>query len=94
MNLKTHIRPELWHTIANTYEAENYSHAILDAIHYLSDTLRAKSGVDGDGASLVGQALGGKAPRLRVNKLQTETERNVQKGLQQILRGLYFPLFF
>ena len=89
MNLKTHIRPELWQAIANTYEAENYSHAILDAIHFLSDVLREKSGVDGDGVPLVGQALGGEAPRLRVNKLQTETERNVQRGLQDILRGIY-----
>jgi len=89
MNLKTHIRIELWLAISNTYEAENYSHAILDAMHHLSNVLREKSGVDGDGVSLVGQALGGSPPRLRVNKLQTETERNVQKGLEQILRGLY-----
>lgn len=89
MNLRTHIRAELWLAISNTYEAENYSHAILDAMHHLSNVLRERSGVDGDGVSLVGQALGGSSPRLRVNKLQTETERNVQKGLEQILRGLY-----
>lgn len=89
MNLKTHIRPELWLAVSNTYEAENYSHAILDAMHYLSNVLREKAGVDGDGVGLVGQALGGSSPRLRVNKLQTETERNVQKGLEQTLRGLY-----
>ena len=89
MNLKTHIRSTLWQAIANTYETENYSHAVLDAIHYLSEILREKSGVDGDGAALVGQALGGNSPRLRVNKLQTETERNVQRGLEDILRGLY-----
>jgi uncharacterized protein (TIGR02391 family) len=51
--------------------------------------LREKSGLDGDGVPLVGQALGGEAPRLRINKLQTETERNVQRGLQDILRGIY-----
>lgn len=82
MNLKTHIHPQLWLAISNTYEAENYSHSILDAIHYLSDMLREKSGQDGDGQSLVGKALGGKSPILRINKLQTESERNVQKGLQ------------
>ena len=89
MNLQTHIRPELWLAIQSTYEAGNYSHAVLDAMHYLTDLLREKSGVDGDGASLVGQALGGDAPRLRVNKLQTDTERDIQRGLQDILRGLY-----
>lgn len=89
VNLKTHIKSELWLAISNTYEAGNYTHAVLDSMHYLSNVLREKAGVDGDGVALVGQALGGDSPRLRVNKLQTETERNIQKGLEQILRGLF-----
>jgi uncharacterized protein (TIGR02391 family) len=89
MNLKSLIRRELWLAISNTYEAENYSHAVLDAMHYLSEVIREKSGVDGDGHGLVGAAFGGQSPILRVNKLQTETERNIQKGLEQILRGMY-----
>ena len=92
MNLESLIREELWSSISKTYEAGNYSHAIVDAMHYLSDFLREKSGADGDGASLVGQAFGGQSPKLKVNKLQTETDRNVQKGLEQILRGLYLGI--
>jgi uncharacterized protein (TIGR02391 family) len=89
MNLQTHIRNSLWLAIQSTYEAGNYSHAILDAMHYFSNVLREKTGADGDGATLVGQALGGDSPRLRINKLQTETERNEQRGIESILRGLY-----
>ncbi len=89
MNLKSLIRQELWLAVSNTYETENYSHAILDAMHYMSEIIREKSGVDGDGQGLVGAAFGGQSPILRVNKLQTETERNIQKGLEQILRGMY-----
>ena len=89
MNLQTHIRSNLWLAIQSTYESGNYSHAILDAMHHLSNVLREKTGVDGDGASLVGQALGGDAPRLRINKLQTETEKNEQRGVENILRGMY-----
>lgn len=89
MNLQTHIKNELWLSIQSTYEARNYSHAIVDAMHYLSNVLRDKTGVDGDGKSLVGQALGGDSPRLRINKLQTETEKNEQQGLESILRGMY-----
>ena len=92
MNLQTHVCPELWLAVSDTYQAENYSHAILDAMHFLSGMLRDKTGVDGDGVSLVGQALGGEVPRLRVNKLQTETEKNIQKGLEQLLRGLYLAI--
>jgi uncharacterized protein (TIGR02391 family) len=57
-------------------------------MHHLSDVLREKANVDADGANLVGQALGGDSPRLRINKLQTETERNIQRGIENIIRGL------
>jgi len=89
MDIKALIKEPLWLAISNTYEAENYTYAILDAMHYLSSVLREKSGLDGDGHSLVGAALGGSSPVLRVNKLQTETERNIQRGLEQMLRGMY-----
>lgn len=92
MNLQIEISQDLWSAVASAYEAGNYSHAILEAVHHLSSTLRERAGVDGDGASLVGQALGGESPRLRVNSLQTDTERNVQKGLEQILRGIYLAI--
>ncbi len=69
--------------------AKNYSHSIVDAMHHFSTVLRDKAGVDGDGAALVGQALGGDSPRLKINKLQTETERNQQHGIESILRGMY-----
>lgn len=92
MNLETQIRPELWAAIANSYQTENYTHAIKDAMAFVTDALRDKTGLDGDGQELVGKALGfsvGKPPRIQVNKLETETERNIQNGLQQVLRGMY-----
>ena len=92
MNLQTHIQPELWEAIFNSYNAGNYAHSISDAMHYVSNVLRDKAGVDGDGANLVGQALGGESPRLKVIRLETETERNVQKGLIQLLNGLYLAV--
>jgi len=39
--------------------------------------------------SLVGQAFGGKSPKLKVNKLQSESDKNIQVGITQILRGIY-----
>ena len=92
MNIKSEIREELWNVVSKSYESKIYQNAILDAIHLLSDILRERANVDGDGASLVGQALGGDTPRLRINKLQTETEKNEQRGLEQILRGMYLGI--
>lgn len=89
MNLETQIRPDLWSTIRASYDARNFTSAILDGMHYLGDLIREKSGLEGDGVALVGQAFGGDRPKLRVNKLQADSERNVQRGIEQILRGLY-----
>jgi len=46
MNLKTRIDNRLWQFIQNNYESEDYSGAILDAIHYLSNLIREKSGLE------------------------------------------------
>jgi len=89
MNLQSLIRSELWLAISDTYEAGNYNHAIIDAFNYMSEIIREKSGVDGDGEQLVGKAFGGESPILRINKLQTITERDSQQGLLNILIGMY-----
>lgn len=39
--------------------------------------------------SLVGEALGGNKPKLRINRLETETDKNVQGGIEHLVRGLY-----
>ncbi|MBZ0291228.1 MAG: TIGR02391 family protein [Anaerolineae bacterium] len=89
MNLQTRIKPELWHAISSTYQSGNYMHAILDAMHFLSDVIRDKADLEGDGLGLVGTALGGKNPKLKINDFQTESERSEQEGVVQILMGLY-----
>ena len=92
MNLQTHIPAALWDAIRVAYEAENYSHAVLEGTYFISSLLRERAGVDGDGSTLIGQALGGENPKLRLNSLQTESERNVQKGYEQIMRGIYIGI--
>jgi uncharacterized protein (TIGR02391 family) len=89
MDLKTGLDEHLWAAIETSYESRNYTGAILDAIYYLGDIIREKAGLQSDGVALVGQALGGKSPKLKVNKLQTESDRNIQKGTENLLLGLY-----
>ena len=62
---------------------------ILDSIHFLSQLVRDRSGLEVDGVALVGEAFGGSNPKLKVNSLQTESDKNVQKGVEQLLRGIY-----
>jgi uncharacterized protein (TIGR02391 family) len=89
MDLKTFIHAELWDAIYNSYLAENYRAAVLEAMNYLTRAIREKTGLDGDGTQLVNEAFGGDDPRLRLNKLQTRSEKDVQKGFQLITSGLY-----
>jgi uncharacterized protein (TIGR02391 family) len=92
MDLETRIKPELWAAIAHSYETRNHTHAIRDAMAVVTEVLRDKSGLDGDGDKLVGAALGfsqGKPPRIKINKLQTQTEQDMQRGLMLILKGMY-----
>lgn len=89
MNLETRLPEALWESVRANYEKRNFTGAILDAFYFLSELLRNKSGTEGDGAALIGQALGGAAPKIKLNRLQTESEWNVQRGMEQLLRGLY-----
>jgi uncharacterized protein (TIGR02391 family) len=89
MTIQNQIRLPLWEAISKPYESRIYKAAILDAIHYLSDVIRDKANVDGDGVSLVGQAFSGDSPRIRINKFQTDSEKNEQRGFEQIIRGIY-----
>lgn len=89
MELQILIRPQLWNEISKTYEAGHYKNAILAAMLYITKSIREKSGLDLDGANLISQAFGGEIPKLRINKLQTQSERDEQKGFQQLLLGLY-----
>jgi uncharacterized protein (TIGR02391 family) len=89
MGIETRLDPGLWDAVRKSYEERNYTAAILDSIQYLGDVLRDKTGLASDGMSLVGEALSGNKPKLRINRFETETEKNVQSGIEHLVRGLY-----
>lgn len=71
---------------------DNYFHAVLEATKSVADKIRKKSGLDKDGAELVSQAFGlGKDnnPILAFNNLSNETERDEQKGLVNLMIGMF-----
>ncbi len=89
MELQNEIDLDLWKAVSKKYEVEDYSGAIIDAFLSLTETIRDKSGLEGDGSSLVGQAFGGNNPKIKLNKLQTDSERDIQRGSLDLLKGLY-----
>lgn len=89
MDIEKSITEPLWNAIKGSYNSGNFTGSIQDATYYLSDFIREKSGLEGDGVELIGQAFGGKSPKIKVNILQTESDLNVQKGVTNILLGIY-----
>ncbi len=89
MDIQVPLDDRLANAIASSYDSKNFSGAIIDAIHLLGDLIRNKSGLDLDGNQLVGQAFAGSNPLIKVNSLQTESDREEQKGIEQLLRGVY-----
>jgi uncharacterized protein (TIGR02391 family) len=83
------IPASLWESVRNNYEKRDFTGAILDACYFLSELIRQKSGLDGDGAPLIGQALGGTNLKIRIARDQSESEQNTQKGIESLLRGFY-----
>jgi uncharacterized protein (TIGR02391 family) len=68
---------------------ENYFHAVLEAVKGVAGRLRLMSGLTNDGAELVSQALSTKAPIIALNSLKTETELSEQRGIANLLVGVF-----
>lgn len=68
---------------------ENYFHAVLEAVKGVAERLRQMSGLTSDGAELVNEALATKAPIIALNSLRTDTEISEQKGISNLLVGLF-----
>jgi len=84
---KTH--PEVFKYCRAELLEDNYFHAVLEAVKGLAQRLRDLSGRADDGADLVNSALSSKAPILALNSLKTETELSEQKGIINLMIGLF-----
>lgn len=66
-------------------------HACLEATKSIFDRLRSATGAPGDGAALVDTTLSlgkGGTPILAINALRTQTDRDEQTGLANLIKGL------
>jgi uncharacterized protein (TIGR02391 family) len=89
LSIEKQIDIKLWDAVHKPYQQNDFTSVILDAIQYLGDTIREKSGLNSDGVNLVGEAFGGGKPKIRVNRFETESEKNVQNGIEHLIRGIY-----
>ena len=70
---------------------DNCFHAVFEAIKSVAHKIRALSGIDADGASLVDAAFSTSngRPLLSINDFETETEKGEQRGFSNLLKGLF-----
>jgi len=55
----------------------------------LAERVRLATGLDTDGHQLVQDAFEGSSPMVAFNTLRTDTERNEQRGLANIMKGVF-----
>jgi uncharacterized protein (TIGR02391 family) len=70
----------------------NYFHAVLEATKSVADKIRQRAGLTSDGSALVDEAFAlGRTgiPVLAFNSLRTETERNEQTGMINLMKGMF-----
>jgi uncharacterized protein (TIGR02391 family) len=69
--------------------ANDYFHAVLEAVKGIAAMIRAKTNLTTDGSELVESAFCGKPPLLIINEYKLETEQSEQRGFANLLKGLF-----
>ncbi len=69
--------------------ADNYFHAVQEAVKSVADKMRTRTGLTDDGAALVDRVLGGDPPLLAINSRGTASERSEQSGFANLVRGTF-----
>lgn len=84
------LHPEIERVSMPHYHDGDYRHAVLDSVTAIFDKIRQLTGEDMDGAKLVTKVLAPSgSPSLIVATLDTESGRNEQAGVMDMLKGLY-----
>lgn len=86
---KENFNKDFWNAIASHYEKDCYEDALKDACLYIIELVQEKSeNFDMDGEKLINNIFSEKNPKLLINKNQTPSEIDEQRGYGFILKGL------
>jgi len=89
MDIKNIISKDIWAVIKDNYEKGSYTIAVTNLIQYANEIVREKSGLSSlDNTKLMEASFLGPNPKLKINKFQTVTEKDIQSGIGYLLKGL------
>ena len=87
------IHPEIQRAVGKLFIDGHYANAVEDACKVLDAMVKMRSGRnDLSGTELMQVAFSPKAPILRFNQLQTETDRSEQQGMMFLYAGAMLAL--
>ena len=72
--------------------AQNYFHTVFEPVKSIASRIRKETGLISDGAELIDQAFSFKKPsmpRIAINDLDTESLEGEQRGLANLVKGLF-----
>ena len=89
MNGVDRMKDTLKDSIKSHYENKDYTEVVRDSLLCLTTEIRKKSDlVDIDGVDLINKAFSEKQPLIKINKLETTTDKNRHRGIMDLSRGL------
>lgn len=88
MDIHSLIKDDVWEVIKNNYEKGSYTTSITNLMQYINEIVREKSELSLDNTKLMDAAFLGQNPKLKINKFQTDTEKDIQSGVGYLLKGL------
>ena len=83
------VHPDVLKFCRSELLADNYFHAVQEAVKSVADKMRSRTGLTDDGTTLVDQVLGGKPPLLVINSYANASELSEQKGFANLVRGTF-----
>lgn len=83
------VHPDVLRFCRAELVADNYFHAVQEAVKSVADKMRTRTGLADDGTLLVDRALGGEPPLLAINARKTASERSEQSGFANLVRGAF-----
>jgi uncharacterized protein (TIGR02391 family) len=89
MNFEDLLHPAVASSALEQWRNRHYRDAVLNSVIALFDLLRARTGLQMDGAELAERAFSERKPYLVTGDLSTESGRNSQIGVMLLARGLY-----
>jgi uncharacterized protein (TIGR02391 family) len=83
------IHPRIISSAYSQYRQSMFRDAVFNAITTVFDFIRERTAVDKDGEDLINHAFLNSPPKLIFSTLETDSGTNEQRGISQILKGLF-----